>query len=179
VEATRKREMVKVSKEKKGSRGLSERQRMFCKEYMIDLNATAAYIRAGYSPNGAKVSASNLLTNTNVIDCLNELMTERSIRTQINADYVLTNIKEIGERCMQKSPLNEYSQEKKGYIPIMDEEGRSVWQFDASNALKAQEMLGKHLRLFTDRVEIELGDSLAEDIRKARERVLNVDTKKD
>ena len=158
---------------------ITEKQKTFCEEYLIDLNAKQAYIRAGYTPTNAEISASRLLTNVKVAEYIQYLMDERSRRTLVNADYVISNIKEIGERCMQKVPLTEFDAVKRRYMPVKDEEGRSVWQFDASNALRAQELLGKHLKLFTDKVEIELGDSLAEDIRKARERVLNGSTKKD
>jgi phage terminase small subunit len=46
------------------SKKLTEKQKLFVAEYLVDLNATKAYIRAGYSAKGADVSAARLLVNT-------------------------------------------------------------------------------------------------------------------
>jgi phage terminase small subunit len=67
----------------------------FCLEYILDLNATQAYIRAGYSKKGARVGASNLLAKTNIQNRIQDLFTERSERTKCTADSILTRLVEI------------------------------------------------------------------------------------
>ena len=68
---------------------LNDKQEQFCKEYIIDLNATQAAIRAGYSEKTAEAQASRLLTNVKVSNRIQELKQKRSERTEIKADDVL------------------------------------------------------------------------------------------
>lgn len=75
---------------------LSPKQDLFCREYLVDLNATQAYIRAGYSPRGARQSAGRLLTNADIEARLRALMDERSERVGIKADDVLRELGRIG-----------------------------------------------------------------------------------
>ena len=78
-------------------------------------------------------------------------MNARAERTEITADYVLRGIQEIAERCLQRAPVMVGRGEDRQQA--IDEEGRHVWTFDSSGANKAFENLGKHLKLFTDKVE--------------------------
>ena len=71
---------------------LTAKQKRFCDEYLIDLNATQAAIRAGYSPKTACEQASRLLANVKVQDEIAIEMAERSKRTGINQDRVLMEI---------------------------------------------------------------------------------------
>lgn len=73
---------------------LTRLQQRFCEEYIKDLNATAAYSRAGYKggPEVARRHASRLLTNVDIQNCISELQGRRSKRTQITADRVLKEI---------------------------------------------------------------------------------------
>lgn len=68
---------------------LSDRQQRFCEEYMIDLNATQAYIRAGYSPQRAHVSASQLLARPSIQKYLHDLKAKVSERISVTRDRVL------------------------------------------------------------------------------------------
>jgi phage terminase small subunit len=61
----------------------------FANEYLVDLNATKAYIRAGYGRRGAGQSAHHLLKNTEVQQRIDELRAERAQRTQVKQDDVL------------------------------------------------------------------------------------------
>ena len=77
---------------------LSRKQELFCKEYLVDLNATQAYKRAGYSvksDNAAGVEASKLLRNPKVEARIKELMEQRSKRTEVTADKVLAELAAI------------------------------------------------------------------------------------
>ena len=105
--------------------GLSAKQEKFVDEYLIDLNATQAAIRAGYSECGAPVQGNRLLTNANVKAEIAKRQVERSKRTTVSQDYVLTTIVDVVERC------------KKNGV-----------DFNANGALKGAELLGRHLGMF-------------------------------
>ncbi|MEM7927597.1 terminase small subunit, partial [Morganella morganii] len=76
---------------------LTDKQEMFCCEYLIDLNATQAAIRAGYSEKTANRTASENLSKPDIQIRISELMKERSDRLQIDADYVLNRLVEIDQ----------------------------------------------------------------------------------
>lgn len=102
---------------------LTDKQKRFCEEYLVDLNATQAAIRAGYSKKTAKY-ASQWIQEVNpkkpiLRKKIEGLKQNRSVRTEITADRVLEAIAEIG-----------------------------FGEFQAKDRLKALELLGKHLGLF-------------------------------
>lgn len=111
------------------TKALTPQQQRFVDEYLIDLNATAAYKRAGYkgTGNAAEVTASKLLRTTKVQHAVNAAKQERAQRTRIDADQVLANIARL-------AALAEASK-------------------DYGAALKGNELVGKHLKLFTEKVE--------------------------
>lgn len=137
---------------------MNDRQRRFVEEYLVDLNATAAYRRAGYKAKGnaAEVNAARLLRNAQVQSAIAEAKARRSKRTEITADYVLQGIQEIAERCLQRAPVMEGRGEDRRQA--VDEHGNHVWAFDASGGNKAFELLGKHLKLFTEKVDLSSPD---------------------
>src|SRR5665648_22089 len=135
------------------------RQRLFCQEYLLDLSATQAAIRAGYSPKTARSQGQRLLTKPDVRKAIDEAQKVRQVRTQISADYVLNSLKEVAERCMQAEP-------------VIDKDGKSpgIYRFDSAGVNRALELLGKHLKMFTDRIEIrviKVWDVLSEDEKQA------------
>ena len=110
---------------------MTEKQKKFADEYLIDLNATRAY-KAAYksvkNDNSAAVNASKLLRNTKVAAYIEEKIAERSERTEIKQDDVVKELAKIG---FAESPL--------------------IGEIDK---LKALELLGKHLGMFTEKQEI-------------------------
>lgn len=129
---------------------LTDKQEQFCQEYLIDLNATQAYMRAGYNVSDedtAAVNASRLLRNAKVQARLKELQSARQERVQVTQDYVLKTIVDTIERCKQAEPV------------MIKEDGEWVesgeYKFDAANVLKGSELLGKHLAMWTDKTKIE------------------------
>lgn len=72
------------------------RPMIFAKEYLVDLNATQAAIRAGYSPKTAMQQGQRLLTRKDVQAAIQKEMARRSKRTQITADRVLDELAKIG-----------------------------------------------------------------------------------
>ncbi len=94
-----------MSKTAKGAVGLTARQSRFVDEYLKDLNATQAAIRAGYSEKTARAQGQRLLTNVDIEAAVQERMNRRSERTHIDADFVINGIvKNIG-RCEQGAPV--------------------------------------------------------------------------
>lgn len=71
---------------------LTERQKRFCDEYLIDLNATQAAIRAGYSEKYAATNTTKLLKNTNIEEYLRQRQQKRMERTEITQDMVLREL---------------------------------------------------------------------------------------
>lgn len=105
---------------------LTPKQEKFCREYIVDLNAKQAAIRAGYAKKTAKVIACQNLTKLNVRNFIAELQQTTAKKTELTAERVLTELSNIG-----------FSDEVR-----------------MNDKLKALELLGKHLSLFTDNISI-------------------------
>ena len=74
---------------------MTDKQDRFCEEYMIDLNATQAAIRAGYSPKTAREQAPRLLANVSIQNRIAQLQAEQSRRTGVSADRVVRELAKI------------------------------------------------------------------------------------
>src|SRR3954466_14333647 len=74
---------------------LNDRQARFVAEYLVDLNATQAAIRAGYSPASARTQAADLLTNPNISAAIAEAQAARSRRTEVTADRVVLELARV------------------------------------------------------------------------------------
>jgi phage terminase small subunit len=124
---------------------LSDKHKRFADEYLIDMNATAAYLRAGYTARGnsAEVNASRLLRNPKVQEYIESKQQKKAEKLDLTAEWVLNNYKQIVEKCMQAEPV--YDKATKEIIE---------YKFDSSGANKALEMIGKHLGMFKDKLEI-------------------------
>lgn len=144
---------------------LTPKQQRFVEEYLVDLNATQAAIRAGYSSRTANEQAARLSAKISISQAIAAAMEERSKRVEIDADYVLKNLVEIVERSMQRAPVFVGFGEQ-----LTDEDGRSVWRFDGKNAIRALELLGKHKGMWTDKVEMSGELDIATIIMEARNR---------
>jgi phage terminase small subunit len=77
-------------------RGLEPRQERFVQEYLIDLNATQAAIRAGYSEKTASSQGQRLLTNVEVRNLIDAALAEREVRSSVKADRVLAELARLG-----------------------------------------------------------------------------------
>lgn len=82
---------------------LSPRQQRFVEEYLVDLNATQAAFRAGYSPKTVEQQGSRLLGNVKVAAAIERAKAARSIRTQIKADRVLEELARVGLFDLRKA----------------------------------------------------------------------------
>lgn len=151
---------------------LTAKQQKFVEEYLIDLNATQAAIRAGYSAKTAMEQGYQLLRNSSVSEALSGAFKARSERTQIDADYVLRQAVKLHERCMQE--IEPFTDRKGEHIH--DEKGNPLYVFNAAGAAKGLELVGKHVgvQAFKERVEHDVSDDLASLLGRARERALGV-----
>lgn len=132
--------------EPKGQSVLNAKQERFANEYIVDLNATQAAIRAGYSAKTAGQQGFDLLKHPEIVALIETLKANRSERVNVTQDYVLSNLYEVVERCMQRAPVfNPFT----GAQDI-DDEGRHVWRFDGKNTIAALTLLGKHIAMFSE-----------------------------
>lgn len=132
--------------------GLTPKQEAFCREYLIDLSATKAAIRAGYSAKRADAIGYENLRKPEIAASIQQLMSERAERVQRTADDVLKDIHKVKESCMAEA---------------FDQQGNAC-MVDPKAALKALELEGRHLKMFTDKIEVEVGDSLAARLERVR-----------
>lgn len=132
---------------------LTPKQQRFVEEYLIDLNATQAAIRAGYSEKTAYAVGHENLKKPEIAKALSAARGERSQRTEITADYVLSTILETVERCKQAAPVLDKTGNQ---VMVETEDGElaPAYTFDSKAVLRGCELLGKHLALFTDKHEL-------------------------
>jgi len=96
---------------------LTPKQEMFCKEYLIDLNANQAAIRAGYSEQTAHVIGPENLVKPCVSTRLGELLKERQDRTEVTADMVIKELAVMAFSNKDNHP--EYMRDKKGCLELL------------------------------------------------------------
>lgn len=128
---------------------LTPKQQRFVEEYLVDLNATQAAVRAGYSQKTASSIGEENLRKPEIQQAIAQAKAKRSEKVNITAEYVLGNLVEVAERCMQKRPVLNMKGEQ-----VVDEDGANKWTFDSKGANRALELLGKHVGCFTDKVEL-------------------------
>lgn len=135
---------------------LTDKQKRFVEEYLVDLNATQAAIRAGYSEQTAYSIGQRLLKKVEVQEAIQQAQNKRSERTQITQDEVIRRLIENVDISMGKKAtvITIPSKSENGKVV-----GNDVAQFvyEPSAANKALELLGKHLGIFKDGVDITSG----------------------
>jgi phage terminase small subunit len=147
---------------------IPDKQENFCQEYLVDLNGTQAAIRAGYSPFTAGEQACELLKKPNVRARIDALMAARSMRTEITADVVIRELARIAlvnpldlinsrdatvsddATVDQKAAIQSVKVRRKP-TEFGDEVEREV---KLNDKVKALELLGKHLGMYTDKKEL-------------------------
>lgn len=122
----------------------------FCQEYVIDYNGAQAATRAGYSERRAASQASVLLKREDVIGRITELQKEQARRLGLTADRVVLEAWEVFQRCMQASPVMVWDFDEHAYVEDPD----GTYKFDANGAMKALKLIGDHLGMFRQTVEV-------------------------
>lgn len=159
---------------------LTKKQELFVQEYLIDLNATQAAIRAGYSVESAEQIGYQLLQKTPVSNAIGKAMAERSKRTGVNADRVIRELARIAFVNAPKVIDMDTADLKSGAVEddaaaiasvkvkiIPTEDGNIVErEIKLADKLKALELLGKHNGMFTDKLKIEgaMGVQIVDDV---------------
>lgn len=148
---------------------LTKKQKAFVQEYLIDLNATQAAIRAGYSTASARQIADENMSKPDIKNAIEKALAERSKRTGVNADRIVQELAKIAfinptdvinmDEATVKGEANRddtaaISSVKVKTIPTDDGNitEREVKTYDK---IKALELLGKHIGMFTDKFKIE------------------------
>ncbi|RVJ79203.1 terminase small subunit [Sinorhizobium meliloti] len=168
---------------------LTAKQARFVEEYVIDLNATQAAIRAGYSRNGADTTGPRLLEDPRIIAAIDARKIERSERTEINADWVLkrlaneaeADINDIYDENGGLKPVKEWPKIwRQGLIAGIDTEEITVEgvkmgivrKVKVSDRVRRLELIGKHVRVnaFQDQVKVTGFDGLADRLERAKRR---------
>lgn len=158
---------------------MTEAQKRFCDEYLIDLNATRAYKVAYPSckkDETARANGSRLLTNANVQAYIEEAKKEREERTKITQDMVLKELAKIAffnpknifnENNTLKDVIDldddiasvitsvETFEEFDGYGDDREKIGNTT-KVKLADKMKALEMIGRHLGMFKDKVEVDV-----------------------
>ena len=146
---------------------MTDKQKRFCDEYLIDLNATRAY-KTAYplikKDETARANGSRLLTYANIKKYIEERMQERQERTEVTQDQV---VKELAAIAFAKA--TDYAEVRDGQVIIKNttdlsdmmvraiagiKEGRNGVEIKLNDKGKALELLGRHLGMFKDRMEV-------------------------
>lgn len=149
---------------------LTEKQRRFVDEYLIDLNATQAAIRAGYSVESARDIGCENLTKPNIQQAIAKAMAERSKRTGINQDRVVLELAKIafvkmtdvvdpdtGEILPNASDDDLACIESMKFKQSDNQYGGSIErEVKLSPKMKALELLGRHLGMWNDKLDVNI-----------------------
>ena len=111
---------------------MTPKQHRFVDEYLVDLNATQAAIRAGYSEKTAEQQGYQLLQKTSVSEAITEGRAKLSEQTGLGAEWVINNLREVAEHCMAEDTYN----------PM--------------GACRALELIGKHFNAFPDHKDLHI-----------------------
>lgn len=153
---------------------MTKRQKIFIREYLVDLNATRAAVSAGYSEKTASEQASRLLTNVKIKSEIEHLLQKTMQRLDITVEKVLGELAKLGFANMkdyikinngdpyvdfsaltrdQAAAIQEVTVEE--YTEGRGEDKRDIkrTKFKLAEKRGSLELLGKYLKLFTDRVE--------------------------
>ncbi|MDR3599383.1 MAG: terminase small subunit [Desulfosporosinus sp.] len=144
---------------------LTAKQERFIQEYLIDLNATQAAIRAGYSPKTANEQGSQLLANISIRAHVDKAIAEQSKRTGINADRVIKELARIAlvnpadvinfRDATVADGVNRDDSASIASVKVKYFDGEiSEREIKMADKIKALELLGKHLGMFTDKLEV-------------------------
>ena len=175
---------------------MTDKQKHFADEYLIDLNATQAATRAGYSPNGLNKRVTRMMSNDGIQEYIKSKMAERSARTEITQDMVLKELAHIAF-----DDISNYLEFKTAESVIEYKDGKPIIDYrtiinmadskdiDTRNISEISQgpngtfkfklyckdnalvQIGKHLGMFTDKVELTGKDGGVIEIDSPRERI--------
>jgi phage terminase small subunit len=134
---------------------LTQQHKLFALEYATDFDGARAARAAGFSGGPhARNTAYRLLQRPDIQALVAEAVNNAAETAGVNAVWVLRRLKETSDRCFQAEPVKDVAGNETG-----------VYKFDAAGAIRGAELIGKHLKMFTDKVEhsgtvgVELNDA--------------------
>lgn len=156
------------------ARKLTPKQAEFVRQYLVDLNATQAAIRAGYSEKTAYSTGQRMLKNVEVQNAIAQAQVQRTKRTEITADRVVAELAKIAfadpRELMEWGPegvkLKDSADLTEGQAASVAEVSETTTKDGGSlrlkkhDKVKALELLGRHLGMFTDKVKNEISGGL-------------------
>ena len=156
------------------ARKLTPKQAEFVRQYLVDLNATQAAIRAGYSEKTAYSTGQRMLKNVEVQNAIAQAQVQRTKRTEITADRVVAELAKIAfadpRELMEWGPegvkLKDSADLTEGQAASVAEVSETTTKDGGSlrlkkhDKVKALELLGRHLGMFTDKVKNEISGCL-------------------
>lgn len=161
---------------------LTPKQQRFVEEYLIDLNATQAAIRSGYSEKTAQEIGSENLSKPMVAKAISDAQLKREERTQIDADYVLKRLVEIDQMDVldimddhgNVKPIKDWPKVWRQFVSnietiSMEDEAGWLKKIKWPDKVKNLELLGKHVSVgaFKDKIEHDVSDPLKELLARA------------
>jgi len=136
--------------------GLPPAQHNFCHFLVADpkMDATAAYwkLNPEIKKASAGIQAGRLLDKAEVRAYIFTLMEAREKRLEMDQDWVIARLRDIHDRCMEAEPV--WKWERNEGDPDGEKEAVPVYaKFDASGATRALELIGRHMKMFSDKVD--------------------------
>ena len=135
---------------------MTAKQKRFCDEYLIDLNATQAAIRAGYSEKNARNIASENLAKPNIKEYIESRMAEKETELIASQDEVLRFLTAV---------MRGENKDERVYVNA-NGETESIEFRQQSNQIKAAELLGKRYGLYTEKIEADVDTELTINIKR-------------
>ena len=149
------------------SRGLAPKQERFVAEYLVDLNATQAAIRAGYSRKTAGAQGEQLLRNVRISTAVSEAMAKRAQATGVTAERVVQELARVafadprgilewgpdGVKLRKSAELTDDQAAAVAEVSESRTAAGGTLKAKMHDKVRALELLGKHLGLFTDKLE--------------------------
>ena len=116
---------------------LTARQMRFVDEYLKDLNATQAAIRAGYAAKTANANAARIMVSDGIQEAIEARQQTRVERVELEQDWVVNELRKVAQKC----------------LPVEDDDGKPIANI-VNVGVKALELLGRHQGIFIDKREI-------------------------
>lgn len=143
---------------------MTEKNKRFVEEYLIDLNATQAAIRAGYSPSTAGSIGNEILKKPEISKAIAQAMAERSKRTGVSQDRIVRELAKIAFASLPDivdtfdgSVIASADRDDLACIQsikVKQSEDFTEREVRLADKMRALELLGKHLGMFKDRLEV-------------------------
>jgi phage terminase small subunit len=176
-----------------GKQSAKRRQEVFCRAYVIDMNATKAAIKAGYSKKGADVRGALLLGKSSVQAQIGKLMAEKAKKLDFDAEKVLRELCKMGFSNMldymrvdedgqfvvdfsnltreQAAAIQEYTVDATGGTGDGERKRVMRTRFKLADKARSLELLGQYLKLFINKVELSGDADILAALAAGRERV--------